>query len=72
MGIESNNRRSYTLRLQRIHRSVANIRGDWRLKTTSRLCRGIQAVGIKDLCIAGMLKHERPVSHCHQLTVSAL
>ena len=51
----SGKRRQASDRLARIHARVANLRGDFTHKLTTRLCRENQALGIEDLHVTGML-----------------
>jgi putative transposase len=55
----SKNRQRETLRLQKTHLRIRNIRQDFTHKTTSRLCRENQALGWESLNVAGMLKNDK-------------
>jgi len=55
----SNNRRKSSRGLARLHARVANVRGDFLHKLTTRLCRENQAIVIEDLNVKGMLANER-------------
>ncbi len=51
----SHNRAKATLRVGNSHLRVANLRQDFLHKTSSRLCRENQAIGIETLSVEGML-----------------
>ncbi len=53
----SHNRAKATLRVGNSHLRVANIRQDFLHKTSNRLCRENQTIGIETLAIEGMLKN---------------
>ena len=53
----SHNRAKATLRVGKSHLRVANLRQDFLHKTSSRLCRENQAIGIETLSVEGMLKN---------------
>ena len=53
----SHNRAKATLRVGNSHLRVANIRQDFLHKTSNRLCRENQAIGIETLSVEGMLKN---------------
>lgn len=55
----SNRRRKAVAKLAKLHERVGNIRKDWLHKTTTRLVRENQAIGIEDLHVAGMLKNHK-------------
>jgi putative transposase len=55
----SNNRRKASDRVASLHYRVSNVRADWLHKTTTRLCRENQAIGIEDLNVKGMLRNEK-------------
>jgi putative transposase len=55
----SENKKKATLKLARCHRRIANIRGDFLHKMTTRLCSENQAIGIEDLGVQGMLRYRK-------------
>lgn len=55
----SSNQRKASATVARLHARIANVRGDFVHKLTTRLCRENQAVVIEDLNVAGMLANER-------------
>jgi putative transposase len=55
----SANRAKASRRLARAHLRVANIRNDWLHKTTTRICRENQAVGIEDLQVQNLTANRR-------------
>jgi putative transposase len=55
----SANRQQTANRLAALHARVANLRGDFTHKVTTRLCSESQALGIEDLCVRGMLGNHR-------------
>lgn len=55
----SANRAKASRRLARAHLRIANIRNDWLHKTTTRICRENQAVGIEDLAVQNLTANRR-------------
>ena len=55
----SANRQKAANSLAALHARVANLRGDFTHKLTTRLCSENQALGIEDLCVRGMLGNHR-------------
>ncbi|MCL5972325.1 MAG: transposase [Firmicutes bacterium] len=53
----SHNRTKATLRVGKSHLRIANIRKDFLHKTSARLCRENQALGVETLSVAGMMKN---------------
>jgi len=55
----SNNGKKTSSALATLYYRIANVRSDFTHKSTNRLCRENQAVGIEDLNVAGMLRNEK-------------
>ena len=55
----SNNYQKASLKLNKLHRRIANIRGDFLHKTTSCLVKNVQYFSIEDLNVQGMMRNHR-------------
>ena len=55
----SKNYQKASLKLNKLHRRIANIRGDFLHKTTSCLVKNVQYFSIEDLNVQGMMRNHR-------------
>ena len=55
----SNNYQKASLKLNKLHRRIANIRGDFLHKTTSCLVKNVQYFCLEDLNVQGMMRNHR-------------
>ena len=55
----SNNYQKASLKLNKLHRRITNIRGDFLHKTTSCLVKNVQYFSIEDLNVQGMMRNHR-------------
>ena len=55
----SNNYQKASIKLNKLHRRIANIRGDFLHKTTSCLVKNVQYFSLEDLNVQGMMRNHR-------------
>lgn len=56
---KSNNYKKQSLKVNKLHKKIANIRNDFLHKTTSMLVRNFKYIAIEDLNVSGMVKNHK-------------